>query len=72
MRPRVIPARRYPLAVCSSASHGALMVACALLTALPAGAAAELSREPQKVYDDYRSTRRSSPATTRSPSIAGR
>jgi hypothetical protein len=34
---------------------GALVVACALLTALPAGAAAEFSREPQKVYDDYRS-----------------
>jgi hypothetical protein len=34
---------------------GALVVACALLTALPAGAAAKLSREPQKVYDDYRS-----------------
>jgi hypothetical protein len=34
---------------------GALVVALALLTSLPAGAAAELSREPQKVYDDYRS-----------------
>jgi hypothetical protein len=34
---------------------GALVVALALLTALPAGAAAKLSREPQKVYDDYRS-----------------
>ena len=34
---------------------GALVVACALLTALPAGAAAQLSRGPQKVYDDYRS-----------------
>jgi hypothetical protein len=34
---------------------GALVVTCALLTALPAGAAAKLSREPQKVYDDYRS-----------------
>jgi hypothetical protein len=34
---------------------GALVVACALLTVLPAGAAAKLSREPQKVYDDYRS-----------------
>lgn len=34
---------------------GALVVACALLTALPAGAAAKFSREPQKVYDDYRS-----------------
>jgi hypothetical protein len=34
---------------------GALVVACALLTALPAGAAAKLSRDAQKVYDDYRS-----------------
>jgi hypothetical protein len=34
---------------------GALVVACALLFALPAGAAAKFSREPQKVYDDYRS-----------------
>ncbi|MEO8689612.1 MAG: hypothetical protein ABI611_15540 [Solirubrobacteraceae bacterium] len=34
---------------------GAFVVACALLTALPAGAAAKFSREPQKVYDDYRS-----------------
>jgi hypothetical protein len=34
---------------------GALLVACALLTALPAGAAAKLSRDAQKVYDDYRS-----------------
>jgi hypothetical protein len=34
---------------------GALVVALALLTALPAVAAAQLSREPQKVYDDYRS-----------------
>jgi hypothetical protein len=33
----------------------ALVVACALLTALPAGAAAKFTREPQKVYDDYRS-----------------
>jgi len=30
-------------------------VACALLTALPAGAAAKLSPAAQKVYDDYRS-----------------
>jgi hypothetical protein len=36
-------------------STRALVVACALLVALPAGAAAEFSREPQKVYDDYRS-----------------
>ena len=34
---------------------GALVAALALLTALPAAAAAELSRQPQKVYDDYRS-----------------
>jgi hypothetical protein len=33
----------------------ALVVALALLTALPAGAAAKLSRDAQKVYDDYRS-----------------
>ena len=33
----------------------AFVVACALLTALPAGAAAKLSRDAQKVYDDYRS-----------------
>ena len=33
----------------------ALIVACALLSALPAGAAAKLSRDAQKVYDDYRS-----------------
>ena len=33
----------------------ALVVACALLTALPAGAAAKLSRDAQRVYDDYRS-----------------
>jgi hypothetical protein len=31
------------------------VLALALLAALPAGAAAKLSREPQKVYDDYRS-----------------
>ena len=54
MRPRVIPVRRYPLGVLVRLT-GALVVACALLTALPAGAAAQLSREPQKVYDDYRS-----------------
>jgi hypothetical protein len=36
-------------------STRALVVACALLVALPAGAAADFSREPQKVYDDYRS-----------------
>ena len=30
-------------------------MACALLTALPAGAAAKLSPDAQKVYDDYRS-----------------
>ena len=54
MRPRVIPARRYPFVVLARLT-GALVVACALLTALPAGAAAKLSREPQKVYDDYRS-----------------
>ena len=34
---------------------GALVAALALLTALPAGAAAQLSRDAQKVYDDYRS-----------------
>jgi hypothetical protein len=34
---------------------GALVVACALLVAVPSGAMAKLSREPQKVYDDYRS-----------------
>jgi hypothetical protein len=34
---------------------GVLVVACALLTALPAGAVATLSRDAQKVYDDYRS-----------------
>jgi hypothetical protein len=54
MRPRVIPARRYPVGVLARLTW-ALVVACALLTALPAGAAAKLSREPQKVYDDYRS-----------------
>ena len=54
MRSRVVPARRYPLGVLVRLT-GALVVACALLTALPAGAAAEFSREPQKVYDDYRS-----------------
>ena len=54
MRPRVIPARRYPLGVLVRLT-GALVAALALLTALPAGAAAQLSREPQKVYDDYRS-----------------
>jgi len=31
------------------------VAALALLTVLPSGAAAQLSREPQKVYDDYRS-----------------
>jgi hypothetical protein len=36
-------------------STRAVAVACALLVALPAGAAAEFSRKPQKVYDDYRS-----------------
>ena len=54
MRPRVIPVRRYPLGVLVRLT-GALVAALALLTALPAGAAAQLSREPQKVYDDYRS-----------------
>ena len=54
MRWRVIPVRRYPQGV-PVRFTGALVVACALLTALPAGAAAEFSREPQKVYDDYRS-----------------
>ena len=54
MRPRVIPVRRYPVAVFARLT-GALVVACALLTALPAGAAAKLSRDAQKVYDDYRS-----------------
>ena len=54
MRSRVVPARRYPLGVLVRLT-GALVVTCALLTALPAGAAAEFSREPQKVYDDYRS-----------------
>jgi len=54
MASRVIPVRRYPQGVLVRLT-GALVVACALLTALPAGAAAELSREPQKVYDDYRS-----------------
>ena len=54
MRPRVIPAVG-TLSVCPSALTGALVAALALLTALPAGAAAQLSREPQKVYDDYRS-----------------
>jgi hypothetical protein len=33
---------------------GALVAALALLAALPAGAAADLSRSAQKVYDDYR------------------
>lgn len=58
MRPRVIPARRYPFVVLVRRSQtGVLLVALALLTvlALPAGAAAKLSRQPQKVYDDYRS-----------------
>jgi hypothetical protein len=50
----VIPARGYPLGVLVRSTR-ALLVACALLVALPAGAAAEFSREPQKVYDDYRS-----------------
>ena len=54
MRPRVIPVRRYPFGVLVRLT-GALVVALALLIALPAGAAAQLSREPQKVYDDYRS-----------------
>jgi hypothetical protein len=54
MRRRVIPVRRYPVGVLVR-STGALVVACALLTALPAGAAAKFTREPQKVYDDYRS-----------------
>jgi hypothetical protein len=36
-------------------STRAFVVACALLVALPSAAAAEFSREPQKVYDDYRS-----------------
>jgi hypothetical protein len=54
MRPRVIPVRRYPLGVLVRLT-GALVAALALLTALPAGATAELSRQPQKVYDDYRS-----------------
>jgi hypothetical protein len=54
MAPGVIPARGYPLGVLVRSTR-ALVVACALLVALPAGAAAEFSREPQKVYDDYRS-----------------
>jgi hypothetical protein len=54
MRPRVIPVRRYPLRVLVR-STGALVAALALLTVLPAGAAAQLSRAPQQVYDDYRS-----------------
>ncbi len=40
---------------------GALVVACALLTAVPAGAAAKLSRDAQQVYDDYRSDAAISP-----------
>jgi len=54
MRPRVIPVRRYPFRVLVRLT-GALVAALALLTALPAGAAAQLSRAPQEVYDDYRS-----------------
>ena len=34
---------------------GALVAALALLAVLPAGAAAQLSRDAQRVYDDYRS-----------------
>jgi len=54
MRSRVIPVRRYPLGVIVRLL-GALAVALALLATLPAGAAAQLSRASQQVYDDYRS-----------------
>ena len=54
MRRRVIPARRYALRV-SVRLTGALVAALALLAVLPAGAAAQLSRDAQRVYDDYRS-----------------
>jgi len=40
---------------------GALVVALALGTAAPAGAAAKLSRDAQRVYDDYRSDAAISP-----------
>src|SRR5687767_4971962 len=54
MRPGVIPARRYASSVLVRLTGG-LVLALALLTALPAGAAAKLSPEAQRVYDDYRS-----------------
>ena len=54
MRARVIPAPRYPRRVFVRLI-GALAAALALAVALPAVAAATLSRPAQRVYDDYRS-----------------